>query len=344
MRVRAGGGSTEAPPAAGDKAKPDWAGAGTEDVLSKVVNALIASPLYVPMKAMARKTLIDTAEGNGVAWVAERERLRDDPALRECYDDIRNGEVEYPSYYLRPFHAYDEGNLNWLAATEAESATYAMALRVWPKEDLTWQAAQDRLRDAYCSAVADFRGGAGAPATILDCGCSVGISTRALAAAFPEAEVTGLDLSPHMLAVAELRERQGEHGAWCPSGEREGARRITYVHGLAEETNLPDASCDVVSLAFVLHECPKTATRDIMQEAFRVLKPGGCLIMCDNDPKSEVIQRLPPVIFTLMKSTEPWSDDYYELDMSAVMSEVGFADVASVPLDPRHRAVLGRKP
>ena len=45
-----------------------------------------------------------------------------------------------------------------------------------------------------------------------------------------------------------------------------------------------------------------------------------------------------------MKSTEPWSDDYYELDMSAVMSEVGFADVASVPLDPRHRAVLGRKP
>ena len=30
----------------------------------------------------------------------------------------------------------------------------------------------------------------------------------------------------------------------------------------------------MVSLAFVLHECPKTATRDIMQEAFRVLKPG----------------------------------------------------------------------
>ena len=43
---------------------------------------------------------------------------------------------------------------------------------------------------------------------ILDIGCSAGISTRTLADAFPEAaSVTGLDLSPHFLAVAEYRER-----------------------------------------------------------------------------------------------------------------------------------------
>ena len=41
--------------------------------------------------------------------------------------------VAYPDYYLRPFHAYAEGNLNWLCAYEAESATYSMALRVWPQ-------------------------------------------------------------------------------------------------------------------------------------------------------------------------------------------------------------------
>ncbi len=45
---------------------------------------------------------------------------------------------------------------------------------------------------------------------ILDIGCSAGISTRALAEAFPEAaSVAGLDLSPHFLAVAEYRERCG---------------------------------------------------------------------------------------------------------------------------------------
>ncbi len=41
----------------------------------------------------------------------------------------------------------------------------------------------------------------------LDLGCSAGLSTRALAEAFPAAQITGLDLSPHFLAVAEYRER-----------------------------------------------------------------------------------------------------------------------------------------
>lgn len=42
---------------------------------------------------------------------------------------------------------------------------------------------------------------------ILDVGCSVGVSTRWLAGAFPDADIVGADLSPYFLAVAELRER-----------------------------------------------------------------------------------------------------------------------------------------
>lgn len=34
--------------------------------------------------------------------------------------------------------------------------------------------------------------------------------------------------------------------------------------------------------------------------------------------RSPVIQNLPPAIFTLMKSTEPWSDEYYLMDFEAV--------------------------
>lgn len=39
---------------------------------------------------------------------------------------------------------------------------------------------------------------------------AVGICTRWLAGEYPSAQVTGMDLSPYMLAVAELRERQWE--------------------------------------------------------------------------------------------------------------------------------------
>lgn len=44
-------------------------------------------------------------------------------------------------------------------------------------------------------------------ADALDIGCSAGVSSRFLAAEFPDAQVTGVDLSPHFLAVAEWRER-----------------------------------------------------------------------------------------------------------------------------------------
>ena len=49
------------------KAKPDWAG---DDVLSKVVDAAINNKVLYEglMKPMARRTLINTAEKNGVAW------------------------------------------------------------------------------------------------------------------------------------------------------------------------------------------------------------------------------------------------------------------------------------
>ena len=54
-----------------------------------------------------------------------------------------------------------------------------------------------------------------------------------------------------------------------------------------------------------------------------------------------MIQNLPPVLFTLMKSTEPWSDEYYAFDVEACMEAAGFAGVRTVATDPRHRTVLG---
>lgn len=81
-------------------------------------------------------------------------------------------------YYLMPFHAYDEGNLNWLAAFEAESATYAMALRVWPQEVKAGTCdsfeAQRRLRAGYTDALANYikTHKLAEPKEILDIGCS----------------------------------------------------------------------------------------------------------------------------------------------------------------------------
>ena len=311
------------------KLKPDWAG---EDWLSQLVNRLIQTkPLYAVMKHQARQVLIKTAEKNGIPW---RQTVRDlaTSKVQELLPALTNEEIVYPGYYYVPFHAYEQGNLCWPAAFEAGSATYAMALRVWPQEGLSWQAAQTRLRSSFHQVLEQY--GPTQVQDILDLGCSVGISTLALHRYYNQHQdqpvrTVGMDLSPYMLAVAKFRDTHGEIDQW--------------LHGQGEQTGLPNQSFDLITLQFVVHELPRQATRAIFREALRLLRPEGCIALVDNNPQSPVIQNLPPVLFTLMKSTEPWSDDYYTFDLEAALVEIGFEPPVTIASDPRHRTVVARK-
>ncbi|HEY9771105.1 MAG TPA: class I SAM-dependent methyltransferase [Coleofasciculaceae cyanobacterium] len=313
-----------------DKLKPDWAG---EDLLSRLVNLLIKTkPIYGVMQHQARQVLIKTAEKNGIPWRDNYQKLEQSSA-KDLLAVLTNQEIVYPDYYQVPFHAYDKGNLCWQAAFEAASATYSMALRVWKDEEITWQDAQQRLRYSFYQILEQYT-----PAkvtNILDIGCSVGISTLTLHQYFSQKQdsainTIGLDLSPYMLAVAKTTDTQQEIDQW--------------IHGLGESTGLADNSLDLVTLQFVIHELPRQATKEIFQEVLRILKPGGIIAIVDNNPASPVIQSLPPVLFTLMKSTEPWSDDYYTFDVEAAIEEVGFEYQTTVASDPRHRTMIGIKP
>ena len=135
---------------------------------------------------------------------------------------------------------------------------------------------------------------------VLDLGCGTGISTRRLAAAYPHADaVEGVDLSPHFLQVGrrllELgraassadsadsgkhdsdQAADGGDDAWQWVNARDGYTdpRVMLRYGLAEATGLPDSSVDAVNVGLVVHELPPEATRAVMREAHRVLKPGG---------------------------------------------------------------------
>eukprot|EP01041_Mallomonas_annulata_P002608 gene2608-5099_t len=334
--------------------KPKWADGGA---VSNFVNLLIKfKPLYGLMRKGARKTLINAAEQRNVPWIERSNYLESkSQLLKTFYNEIINSNIKYPTYYQNPFHAYDTGNLNWLAAYECEQATLSMCLNTYRQEALSPLQAQNQLREAIHTSISNYllRFPTPTPSNILDVGCSVGVSTFALADKYPSATVTGLDLSPYFLAVAKYRqlELQGKVEDKEDIVEpcagisfSSDISRVKWLHAVAEDTKLPSNSFDLISSSFVVHEMPEKISADIAVEMFRILKPGGVLAVTDINPRSSVIQNLPPIIATFMKSTEPFSDEYYAMDLEYILTAIGYKDVVTDEVTPRHRTILARKP
>ncbi|GFP78762.1 demethylmenaquinone methyltransferase [Phtheirospermum japonicum] len=328
-----GGGGFAAEFEEGQLDRPKWTG---ETPLSRLVGALISfKPLYSVLKLGARQVLISTAEKTNIPWRDMTKEILESDVYKEK-DAIEDSSTVYPDYYLNPFHAYDEGNLSWLAAAEAEAATMSMVRRAIPYASSLDEANQI-VRGNWLQAIDNHHkqySGYSTIVDILDIGCSVGVSTRFLADKFPSAKVTGLDLSPYFVAVAQYKEKK----------RNQRKQPIRWVHGNGENTGLPSKSFDLVSIAYVFHECPERAIINMVKEAFRLLRPGGTLAVTDNSPKSKILQELSPVLFTLMKSTEPFLDEYYLTDLEGTMKQVGFVHVQTTLTDPRHRTVTATVP
>ena len=291
---------------------------------SRLVNGLLAiKPLANYAKHQARQMMIDRAEKMGVAWRKEAENLRNrnwDAELAQ----VQNSQLVYPDYYVCSFHAYETGNLSWEAASEVEVAAIAVHAKIWPEAGINGDA---KLRQSYHDILKAQL--PQAPRDIVDLGCSVGMSTFALQELYPEASFTGVDLSQYFLAVAQYRSQQRN----LP---------IKWVHAAAESTGLPDNSYDLVSACLMFHELPQEPSRQIFQEARRLLRPGGHLAIMDMNPKSAAFAQMPPYIFTLLKSTEPYMDEYFTLDISQAIIDAGFQAPRITINSPRHRTIIAQ--
>jgi ubiquinone/menaquinone biosynthesis C-methylase UbiE len=300
---------------------------------SQAVTALLSiKPIANLAKHQARKMMIKRAEKIGVFWTQQVQELRLldwDSQLSQ----VQNPQLSYPEYYLRSFHAYEQGNLSWDAALEVEVAAHTVHAGIWPG---TGAQGDSKLRESYHNVLQAQL--SEAPQHILDLGCSVGMSTMALQSIYPDAKVTGVDLSPYFLAVAQYRFQRLQ----SPEFPNTSPNPINWVHAAAESTGLPASSFDLVSAFLLFHELPQDATRQILGEARRLLRPGGHLTIMDMNPKSEVYAKMPPYILTLLKSTEPYLDEYFALDMEQALVDAGFEAPTITCNSPRHRTVIAK--
>jgi arsenite methyltransferase len=104
--------------------------------------------------------------------------------------------------------------------------------------------------------------------TIVDLGSGSGMDTFVAALKVgTRGKVIGIDMTDEQRAKAErLR-------------NRDGFRNVTYLKGYIEAVPLPDASADVVISNGVINLA--TDKRKVFDEAARLLKPGGRLVLAD---------------------------------------------------------------
>lgn len=100
---------------------------------------------------------------------------------------------------------------------------------------------------------------------IVDFGMGSGFLLEELRKRYPQAELTGVELHPKLLEVGR------------PAAER--CRAAVVEADLGAPLPLDEASADIVASALTFHELPFPPA--LLANAFRVLRPGGSLILFD---------------------------------------------------------------
>ena len=129
--------------------------------------------------------------------------------------------------------------------------------------------AQKAVRQAYLS---DLMLPDGAAA--LELGSGTGHVTSDLLTLAGAATAHGIEPSPVMVARAK------KHFSSNP--------RLSFQIGDAKHTGLEDESFDMILMHTLLCHVPEP--QDVIQEAFRILKPGGVLAICDGDYNTATAQ------------------------------------------------------
>jgi ubiquinone/menaquinone biosynthesis C-methylase UbiE len=160
---------------------------------------------------------------------------------------------------------------------------------------------------------------------VVDVGCGTGYLTRIMAGAVaPGGSAVGVDASSDMIAYARRITRLSNCG---------------FSEGTAEALDAADGSQDVVVTSLMIHHLPEAMRAHAIREMYRVLRPGGRVLIAEFRSPTSRIGRLlaAPHMSPAMRN-----NPVHRLE--PMVREAGFEQLRSGDVRPWIRYVQAVKP
>ena len=237
-----------------------------------------------------------------------------DRATNKRHQDFSEGinTDGYPSYYVQNFHHQTDGYFS-----DASANMYDLQVEV------LFNGTADPMRRRILAPLKRHLGqmpvavgSTPQPLKVLDIACGTGNSLKLIDRAMPEVSLYGVDLSPAYLRKAS--ENLTNLKSSVPA-------QLVQANG--EELPFVDEFFEATTSTFLFHELPAEARQNVINEAFRVTKPGGVFVICDSiqkvdTPEFEPLMENFPAMFH-----EPYYRHYTGDNLVARLEEAGFTDI-----------------
>jgi ubiquinone/menaquinone biosynthesis C-methylase UbiE len=228
----------------------------------------------------------------------------------------------YPAYYRRTFHWQTDG---YFSDHSAELYELGVELLFRGTADVMRRQIIPPVTRAVRAAAA---AGAG-PLRLLDVACGTGRTLHQLAVTHPALRLYGVDLSPAYVRLARRRLAD--------------VAEVALAVENAEALPFADAAFDVVTSVYLFHELPRNARRNVVREMFRVVRPGGMVVIEDSAQLSESAEIANALHAFPGEFHEPFYADYLEDDLAGLLREVGF-EIESARSEFVSKVVVARRP
>jgi ubiquinone/menaquinone biosynthesis C-methylase UbiE len=155
-----------------------------------------------------------------------------------------------------------------------------------------------------------------APRRILEIGGTVGHSSLPIALAYPDAEMTIVDLGAPVLRYGLARAKSL------------GVDNVRFVQASGEDLSMfADESFDWIQTTMFLHELSNAALDNILRETRRLLKPGGIVLHVEQPQFAPEMPLFEQVMrdWDAFYNNEPFWSRMHELNLDQHMVDAGFA-------------------